>query len=127
MRKTRKNPAAFIAALPAGSRAAVSELDRLIRGIMKGRSPALWEGKFWGGSAQSIIGYGGLATTLSTGKKVEWFMVGLAAQKNYVSLYVNAVRGGRYVAEEYARGWERRRSGRPASASSASRTWTSRP
>jgi hypothetical protein len=63
--------------------------------------PVLWEGTFWGGTEQAIIGYGDYTITLSRGQKSEWFMVGLAAQKNYISIYVNAVEDGQYVAEKY--------------------------
>jgi hypothetical protein len=33
---------------------------------------------------------------------VEWFVVGLAAQKAYLSLYVNAAEDGQYLAKRYA-------------------------
>ena len=36
-----------------------------------------------------------------SGEGVEWFVVGLAAQKNYISMYVNAVKEGRYLLREY--------------------------
>ena len=57
---------------------------------------------FWGGSAQSIIGYGDYSYVRSDKKPVEWFIVGLARQKNYYSVYVNAADGRRYLTEAYA-------------------------
>jgi hypothetical protein len=36
------------------------------------------------------------------GKTLEWFWIGLALQKNYISLYVNAVADNRYLSQHYA-------------------------
>ena len=36
-----------------------------------------------------------------SGDNVEWFVVGLAAQKNYTSVYVNAAKDGRYLLRHY--------------------------
>ncbi len=76
-------------------------LDTAILDRMSGASRVLYEGKFWGGSDQKIIGYGEFRYTNSSGKTVEWFMVGLAAQKNYLSMYVNAVDDDGYVLAQY--------------------------
>lgn len=79
----------------------MKRLDKLIAAIMKGHERVLWEGVFWGGTEQTIIGYGACTFTGARNKEVEWFMVGLALQKQYFSVYVNAVEGGQYVAEKY--------------------------
>ena len=50
---------------------------------------------------QQIIGYGNFSYVRSDKKQVEWFLVGLARQKNYFSVYVNAVEGKQYLAEIY--------------------------
>jgi len=76
-------------------------LDTAISDRMSGASRVLYEGKFWGGSDQKIIGYGEFRYTNSSGKTVKWFMVGLAAQKNYLSMYVNAVDDDGYVLAQY--------------------------
>jgi len=39
----------------------------------------------------------------SDGKTVDWFIVGLAVQRNYLSVYVNATEGRAYLAERYAK------------------------
>jgi hypothetical protein len=101
MRRTTTDPTAYIASLPDDTRPSFETLDTLITGIMEGHSRVMWEGVFWGGTEQSIIGYGDLTMTQSKGRKVEWFMVGLALQKNHISVYVNAVEDGQYVAEKY--------------------------
>ena len=67
-----------------------------------GRERVLWEGVLWGGTDQRIIGYGGYHSTNRSGKEVDWFVVGLAAQRDHISLYVNAVRDGDYLVKAYA-------------------------
>jgi hypothetical protein len=101
MKKTRRNPTLYLESLPAEARAPMRRLDRLIARIMKGKGRTLWEGVFWGGTPQAIIGYGDFTQSRPRGKTVAWFMVGLALQKNYISLYVNAVEGGQYLAHKY--------------------------
>ena len=101
MKKTRKSPTVYLASLPADVRGPMQQLDRLISRIMKGKGRVLWEGVFWGGTTQAIIGYGDFTQSRPRGKSVEWFMVGLALQKDYMSLYVNAVSEGKYLAHAY--------------------------
>ena len=62
----------------------------------------LWQGVFWAGTHQSIIGYGHIDQTNSSGKTVEWFLVGLARQKRNYSIYVNATVDNAYLAHSYA-------------------------
>lgn len=102
MQKTDRNPSTWLDALPEPERTQMQRLDQLIAAAMQGHSRALWEGKFWAGTEQSIIGYGDLDFTGARNKVVPWFMVGLALQKNYFSVYVNAVDGGKYLAETWA-------------------------
>jgi len=102
MQRTSTDPSAYLSSLPDETRETMQRLDNLIAGVFDGHPRVLWEGVFWGGTEQSIIGYGDLVTTQSRGRTVEWFMVGLALQKRHYSLYVNAVEGRRYLAEAYA-------------------------
>ena len=69
---------------------------------MSGHVKTLWEGKFWGGSDQHFIGYGDYSYERADGQTVEWFIVGVASQKHYTSVYVNAVDGDGYLVEKYA-------------------------
>jgi hypothetical protein len=101
VKKTKKDISAHIESLPVELRQSIEHLDKIISEIMVGHSRVLWEGTLWGGTQQEIIGYGDYTINLSRGKKSEWFMVGLAIQKNYISIYVNAVEDGQYVAEKY--------------------------
>lgn len=77
------------------------QLDRSITEKMPGAGRYLYEGKFWGGSEQQIVGYGVMDYTNRSGDAVEWFTVGLALQKNYISIYVNAVENDVYLLGQY--------------------------
>jgi hypothetical protein len=91
-----------IASLPDGVREDVAALDAEIASVMAGLERVLWEGVFWGGTTQHIIGYGSYRYKGRSGAEGEWFIVGLAAQKNYLSLYVNAADDGQALAKVYA-------------------------
>lgn len=80
----------------------LTELHDLIKTALPDQDISLWEGIFWGGSEQSIIGYGHWSYQRSDKKQVEWFLVGLTRQKNYYSVYVNAVEGKKYLTEIYS-------------------------
>lgn len=98
MEKVKTSPDTFIASLADGTRESIEKLDKEIAKIMKGETRTLWKGTFWGGSEQSIIGYGDLVYDRK-GKTVNWFKIGLAVQKNYISLYVNAVEDNKYLGQ----------------------------
>ena len=68
---------------------------------MPDRRRALYEGTFWGGTEQKIIGYGHIVQPRPRGEDVHWFLVGLARQKDHYSLYVNAVADGAYLGQQY--------------------------
>lgn len=76
-------------------------LDRLITERMPDRRRALYEGTFWGGTEQRIIGYGHIVQPRPRGEDVHWFLVGLARQKDHYSLYINAVEDGAYLGQQY--------------------------
>jgi hypothetical protein len=102
MERSTTTPDEFIASLPEEVRDDIAELDRLITSAMPGQERVLWEGVFWGGTQQRIIGYGAYSSTNRSGAAVDWFKVGLARQKDHISLYVNAVEDGRYLVQSYA-------------------------
>ena len=66
---------------------------------MMGLDKILYTGTFWGGSDQEIIGYGPYVYTRPNGVEVDWFVIGLAVQKNYLSMYVSAVDNGEYLSK----------------------------
>ncbi len=49
----------------------------------------------------SIIGYGEYTYKYASGRTGEWMIIGLASQKNYISLYICAVEGKEYIAEKH--------------------------
>lgn len=79
----------------------LARLDEVIVAALPGASRVLWQGLFWGGSDQSIIGYGAIEQPRPRGKSVTWFLIGLARQKSYLSLYVNAAENGSYLSKSY--------------------------
>ncbi len=102
MEKVDTPPDEFLASLPDETRGPMTELDAIITSCLPGRTRVLWEGPFWGGSDQRIIGYGTIVQPRPPGEPVEWFLVGLARQKRYFSLYINAVLDGSYLLARYA-------------------------
>ena len=48
-----------------------------------------------------MIGYGSYRYRTKAGKEGDWFVLGLASRKSYISLYANAVRDGKYLPELY--------------------------
>lgn len=102
MERVDTSPDEYLAGLPDDVRAPMTLLDRLISGAMPGRARSLWEGPFWGGTQQSIIGYGNIVQPRPRGQDVEWFAVGLAVQKRHFSVYVNAAEDGEYLGHRYA-------------------------
>lgn len=101
MERTDRDIADFIASLPDEVRDDIAALDATISAAMSGLPKHLWVGRFWGGSDQEIIGYGLQTNRRSDNRDVTWFVVGLAVQKNYLSLYVNAVEDRQYLSEKY--------------------------
>lgn len=101
MKQSDADVDAFIASLPEDVRDDMRTLDREISVVMAGEPRTLWVGKFWAGSDQEIIGYGSLIQPRSDKKDVRWFLIGLALQKNYISVYVNAVEDRQYLPEKY--------------------------
>jgi hypothetical protein len=102
MQRTETDPDELIASLPDGTREDVAALDALIAGIMAGHERVLWEGVMWGGTEQRIIGYGAQRYVNRSGKQVDWFLIGLAKQKDHLSLYVNAADDVGYLSQRFA-------------------------
>jgi hypothetical protein len=101
MQRTTTSPDDYLASLPDDVRDDMTALDAAIAPIFARHERVLWEGVFWGGSEQRIIGYGDLRQKNSKGGVVEWFAVGLASQKNYLSLYVSVVDDGQYIVKRF--------------------------
>ncbi|MYF98629.1 DUF1801 domain-containing protein [Candidatus Poribacteria bacterium] len=101
MERVETSPDAYIASHEPETRIVLDKLHTLIKTALPDSDCCMWEGIFWGGSEQRIIGYGNFSYVRSDKKKVEWFLVGLTRQKNYFSVYINTVEGRRYLVEIY--------------------------
>ncbi len=99
---TQAEVADFIDSLPQERR----DLARALHETVSAAAPDLevwvWQGKMWGGTDQTILGYGSLDYVNASGTEVHWFLIGLANQKAHMSLYVNAARDGVYLGKVYA-------------------------
>lgn len=102
MEKSQRSPTEFMDSLPPAKGEVVRAVHEVLNDAMVGHAVSMWEGKMWGGTDQEIIGYGDLSYERPSGV-VEWFIVGLAAQKNHYSVYVNAVDGDGYLPQRYAK------------------------
>ena len=92
----------FLSSFSEGVRETMTELDAIVTSCLPGRTRTLWEGTFWGGTEQRIVGYGKIEQARPRGEPVEWFLVGLARQRSYHSLYVNAIEEGTPLLGRYA-------------------------
>ncbi len=101
MERTGADVDTFLASLDGPHAETMRTLDALICERLGGRERELWEGVFWGGTEQRIIGYARIEQPRPKGESVEWFLLGLAQQQKHVSLYVNAVADGGYLLAQY--------------------------
>lgn len=54
-------------------------IDTLMRDV-SGHKPVMW--------GESLVGYGSVEMTYSTGRKVDWLMMGFSSRKAAISLYL---------------------------------------
>jgi hypothetical protein len=83
-----------IASLPEGRREAVQAVHDTVRSAAPELEATMWSDK--------IIGYGTYHYRYESGREGDWFPVGLANNKGYVSLYICAADEGGYLAEQSA-------------------------
>lgn len=87
-----RTPEEYFAALPEPRRGEVLALHDLIRREAPDLEPHIRSG---------MVGYGSYHYRYDSGREGDWFVVGLAGRRAYVSLYVSASDGDRYLAETY--------------------------
>jgi len=85
-------PEAYLDALDEPRRSDVRALHELIRAEAPGLGPHLQSG---------MLAYGRYTYRYASGRTGEWFPIGLASQKRYISLYVMAADGEHYLAESF--------------------------
>ena len=89
---TATTPEEYLAALDEPREREVRAVDELIRATAPDLEPHLQSG---------MLAYGRYAYRSKSGRSGEWFSIGLASQKRYISLYVMAADGERYLAETF--------------------------
>ena len=87
-----KTPEEYIAMIDEPRRSEIQKLDKLIRETVPELKPFIIAG---------MIGYGTFHYKSKSGREGDWSIVGLASQKNYISLYICASDGKQYIAEKY--------------------------
>ncbi len=87
-----KTPAQYIAALDEPRRAAIQTLHDAIRKAAPGLKSEIGYG---------MLGYGPIHMTYDSGREVDSWIICLASQKNYISLYIGACGVDGYIAEAY--------------------------
>lgn len=85
-------PLEYIEALIEPRRSQVAFLDGLIREIAPDLEPHIRSG---------MIGYGTYHYRYPSGREGDWFRIGLASNKNYLSLYCCGIKDGDYVASSF--------------------------
>jgi hypothetical protein len=84
-------------------KADLCSLDALIRKTVPGLERWFYPGAPEGGPGMrmNLIGYGYFQYEVTSGQRVEWPIVGLALQKNYISLYTSVVKNGAPITDRY--------------------------
>lgn len=90
---TAVTPEEYIAKTDEPRRSQMQILYDLIRRILPDEKPFIMSG---------MIGFGHYHYKYASGREGDWMIIGLASQKNYISIYVCAVADNKkYVAENY--------------------------
>ena len=89
-----KTPTQYLRDLVEPRKSELKALHALIRKSAPGLKPFMQSG---------MIGYGAYHYTYASGREGDWFYIGLASQKNYISLYFCVCDEKGYVAERYKR------------------------
>lgn len=84
-------PQDYLEQLPEDRRKVVSALHREIRAAAPELKPHI---------AYGMLGYGPIHYRTRSGCEGDWFVVGLASQKNYLSLYICRCDGDGYLVEK---------------------------
>lgn len=82
----------YISLLDEPRKSAILTIHNFIRETVPNLSPFIQSG---------MIGYGKMPYKTKSGITGDWFLIGLASQKNYISLYSCATQHGKYLTETY--------------------------
>lgn len=86
-----KTPRDYLARLPPNRQAAVAAIHKAVRVAAPELKPRIVRG---------MLGYGKYKYRYASGRQGDWFVIGLASQKHYISLYVCICDGGEYLPEK---------------------------
>ncbi len=86
------SPAEYIAKLDEPRKTEIAALDALIRKTARKLEPFIHIG---------ILAYGPWHYKYASGREGDWFRIGVASNKSYISLYICACDDKGYVAERY--------------------------
>jgi hypothetical protein len=95
-------------------KADLQAMGALIRETVPGLERWFYAGAKAGGLGMkmSLIGYGFFQYEVKSGQRVTWPIIGLALQKNYISLYTSVVKDGAPITERHKGALGELRSGR---------------
>ena len=85
-------PAEYLAKLDEPRKSEVAALHKMIRKLAPKLAPFIHFG---------MLAYGPWHFKYESGREGDWFRIGLASNKNYISLYICAMDGKTYVAEKF--------------------------
>jgi hypothetical protein len=85
-------PKEYIAQLAEPRKTEIVKLDRLIRKTVPKLKPFIHSG---------MLAYGPMHYVYPSGREGDWFKIGVASNKSYISLYACAADARGYVAERY--------------------------
>lgn len=96
MPPTKLTKQSYLASLPDDRRAALTVLDRAIRQA----APKL-KVKMRDMMGKRVIGYGEFPYTFADGHEGTWFIIGLASNKSYLSLYICCCDAKGYLIDQH--------------------------
>jgi hypothetical protein len=92
MERSTTSVDAFLVAVPGEQGDDLRALDAALAPVFAGHERVIWEGVMWGGM-QHIVGYGVYTYRGRSGVTGEWFVVGIAAVKDHLSMHVSGAEG----------------------------------
>lgn len=87
---TSVSPEEFIKKLEEPRRSEIQQIHYFILKTVPKLKPFMISG---------MIGYGKMHYKTKSGREGDWFTIGLASNKNYISIHACAVKDGKYIAE----------------------------
>jgi hypothetical protein len=85
-------PEEYLVQVDEARKADITALDALIRKTVPKLKPYIHSG---------MLAYGPTRMKYDSGREIDWFKIGLASNKNYISLYVCGTNCDGYVAEQF--------------------------